>query len=223
MKFRDHDFKNNSKSRNKDKNMMDNKTTSKTKPNEKFKNDVDYINKLKDKQSNGTESGLRQFLPGEIGHYEDDNMLSLFRNTNTNESKLSISKLSKKFKRSSMAATGYTTPDMDTNVQSTVLKTLTHSYKDSFSTKGQEKPPQAVFQPSSKRTLKNGMDSHNSSFTTPPRSRTNSNVVFGSIKKMRKVKNKSSTQKSQSDAASITSKNSWMHAEKEAGPQHVEA
>ena len=112
---------------------MDNKTTSKTKPNEIFKTESEYLNKLKDKRSSGSDSKYRNFLPGEIGNYEDENLLSLFKNTQSNESK--HSKFSNKLKRSSMVATGYTTPETEMNVNSNILKTLTHSQKDSFSNK----------------------------------------------------------------------------------------
>jgi hypothetical protein len=73
--------------------IADNKTTSKTKPNEMFKSDNEYLNRLKEKRSSAGESNLRNFLPGEIGTYENENLLSIFKNTHSNESKLSMYQL----------------------------------------------------------------------------------------------------------------------------------
>ena len=60
--------------------ITDNRTTSKTKTYENCKSEKDAEFKIKDKRSSGVESNLRNFLPGEIGQYEDDNLLSIFKN-----------------------------------------------------------------------------------------------------------------------------------------------
>jgi len=61
--------------------ITDNRTTSKTKTNEHYKSDKDIESQMKDKRSSGVESNWRNFLPGEIGQTEDDNLLSIFKNT----------------------------------------------------------------------------------------------------------------------------------------------
>lgn len=67
---------------------------------------------------------FRSFLPGEIGNFEDDNVLSIFKNTT--DSKFSLSKLSKK--RISKAMFMKTKHDTDTE--------QTYGYKFGNSRKG---------------------------------------------------------------------------------------
>ena len=66
-----------------------------------FTSDKEYLNRLKEKRSSAAESNLRNYLPGE-NNREDDNLLSNFKNTFTNDSKHKMSK-SKHRKRVSMA------------------------------------------------------------------------------------------------------------------------
>jgi hypothetical protein len=67
-----------------------------------FTSDKEYLNRLKEKRSSAAESNLRNYLPGENNKSEDDNLLSTFKNTFTNDSKPQMSKL-KHRKRVSMA------------------------------------------------------------------------------------------------------------------------
>lgn len=91
------------RSRNKKNSIGENKTTSKTKPNElMFTSDKEYLNRLKEKRSSAAESNLRSYLPGDNNNGEDDNLLSTFKNTFTNDSKSKMSK-SKRRKRVSIA------------------------------------------------------------------------------------------------------------------------
>jgi len=86
--YRDEDFKDRDLPARTNKNSYnDYKTTSKTKNFEGFTSDKDYLTKLKEKRLSSSDANFRQLLPGEIGQYENDNLLSTIKNTLTNESK----------------------------------------------------------------------------------------------------------------------------------------
>jgi hypothetical protein len=96
----------------------------KTKTTDQYKSNKEYLNKLKHKRMSVADTKFRSFLPGEIGNFEDDNVLSIFKNTT--DSKFSLSKLSKK--RISKAMFMKTKHDTDTE--------QTYGYKFGNSRKG---------------------------------------------------------------------------------------
>ena len=97
-----------------------------------------WLNKNRLSDGGGTESNLRSFLPGEIWQPGDDNLSSAFKHRNSNDSKLTISKLVQKLKGTSVTTSWQINNETEANTNTvSALKTITRSQKDSFSTKGE--------------------------------------------------------------------------------------
>ena len=158
-----------SRSRNKNQTLADHKTTGKTKGNEMFKTDdnYEYINRLKQWRDSNTDSGLQGFMPGEIVRYQDEN-ISLFRNTNSRESKLSMAQIMSKIHRGSGASNF--TQDNDLNFLSTINGT--NSNQNPKHPNSLKRKPKRYFSVSKKKVLNTKSNSRADSLVTPPRSKT---------------------------------------------------
>lgn len=101
----------------------------KTKTTDQYKSNKEYLKQLKHKRMSVADTKFRSFLPGEIGTFEDDNVLSIFKNTA--ESKISHSKLSKK----RMSKAMFMRTKHDTDTEQTYVHKFGNSRKGSIRSK----------------------------------------------------------------------------------------
>lgn len=128
------------KSRNRRKTIIEDKTTGKTKEFDEGKNDDEneYINQLKEKRDSHTESNLKAFLPGEIGHYEDANILKMFKNHIPQRPHIISAQISDSAKRNSVVSNF--PHDSDLNFLSSINKTLSNKNSSKYNDSSKRQP-----------------------------------------------------------------------------------